>query len=113
MRVAIIGSRDFVDYDRFLEGIGLMESVITEVISGEARGADTLAKKYAAEKDIPFHGYPADWEKHGRSAGYIRNVDIVSNSDAVIAFWDGVSKGTRHSLNLAKQQKKPTLIIYV
>jgi hypothetical protein len=109
MTYAIIGSRDFNAYATFKATMDLYVD-ITHIISGGARGPDSLAERYANEKKIPFTCYPADWTTHGKSAGYKRNVDIVGNADVVVAFWDGVSKGTRHSLTLADNSNKPYFI---
>lgn len=116
MNLAIIGSRSFDNYgflkkevktfieENFLE--------ITRIISGGAKGADTLAEIYALEFDIPVTVIPALWDVHGKKAGYLRNVDIIENSDAVIAFWDGQSPGTQHSINIAKSKNKLLKIVY-
>ena len=110
MIYAIIGSRSFNDYKvmtHFLDSL-----LISGIVSGGACGADTLAERYANEHDINLTVYPADWEKYGKSAGYKRNHTIIENCDNVIAFWDGRSNGTYHSINLAKKLKKGVEIIY-
>lgn len=112
MRLAIIGSRNFNDYQIFTRILNQLRNVedITSIISGGAKGADTLAEKYALDNNIPITIFPADWNTHGKKAGYIRNVTIWDNSDLGIAFWDGSSKGTEHSFKLAKTQNK---ILYI
>lgn len=102
-KVIIAGTRDFNDYDMLKEKCERILSNKTdiEVISGTARGADQLGERYASENNYPIHRYPADWDKHGRMAGYIRNEEMAKNADALIAFWDGSSKGTRHMINIA------------
>ena len=57
--------------------------------------------------------YPADWLNLGKRAGYVRNTDIVKNSDMIIAFWDGKSKGTKHTIGLAQKMGKECKIINV
>lgn len=113
MKVAIVGSRSFTDYQVMIDfveySIGLGN--ITEVISGGARGADSLARRLANEFEIPYREYGPNWDKHGKRAGIVRNVDIISESDVVIAFWDGKSNGTRHSINTSKLQSK-VLFVY-
>ena len=108
MKVAVVGSRDFDDFDylsaildctRNLPGIDL-------IISGGARGADRLAEQYAKQHTIPIKIFYAEWDKYGKSAGYRRNIDIINEAEMVIAFWDGKSKGTKHSIDLAKKQGK-------
>ena len=73
------------------------------VICGLARGADTLGNRYAEERGHTVQYFPADWKKYGRSAGYIRNAEMAQNADALAAFWDGKSLGTRHMIEAAKQ----------
>lgn len=122
MKLAIIGSRGFEDYGHFvtvmLDWFGRYEeagpySVVTEVISGGAKGADSLGARWAKERNIKLTEFIPDWNKHGRKAGILRNEDIVKAADFVLAFWDGASKGTANSLSIAKRLKRPTLIIYV
>jgi hypothetical protein len=108
MIAAIIGSRTFTDYNYFFNKIKHLK--FEKIISGGASGADSLAKKFALENKIPFLEIPANWEKFGKSAGFIRNVDIIDQAEVVIAFWDGKSKGTSHSIQLAKKKNKEVLI---
>ena len=110
MKVAIIGSRSFKDYDllkKTLDGI----AEISLIISGCAVGADTLGELYAKEKGIPTLLFRPDWEKYGKAAGFIRNKEIISNADFVIAFWDTKSKGTAHSISLANKQGKKLIVV--
>ena len=109
MKIAVIGSRDFNDYVFLSESLKFLSSADT-IISGGARGADSLAERYAKENQINFVVFPADWDKFGKSAGYRRNVDIITECDSVIAFWDGKSRGTKHSIDIAKKQNKHVLI---
>ena len=111
MKTAIIGSRNFTDYKLLKEYCSKFD--ITEVISGGARGADSLAENYAKENNIKLTVFPADWKKFGKSAGFIRNKDIIDNADFVIAFWDGESKGTLNSINIAKSQNKKVDICFI
>jgi hypothetical protein len=117
MKLAIIGSRDFNDYDKVVHYVDFHFCIdsnrVDEIVSGGAKGADALGKKFANEFKLKYTEFPADWNKHGKSAGYIRNEQIIKHSDKVIAFWDGKSKGTMHSINLARKHKKDTIIIYV
>ena len=121
MNLAIIGSREFVDYQllwnvfhkHFVYSdseFGTIYSV-KEIVSGGARGADILAKRLALELDIKYTEFLPDWNT-GRGAGIIRNRKIVEASDMVLCFWDGISKGSKSSLVIAKELKKPTMIIY-
>ena len=74
------------------------------VVSGTARGADQLGEAWARARGHAIEQFPADWENLGRSAGYRRNVEMVATlkeRDAVVAFWDGKSKGTKHTIDIA------------
>ena len=96
MVAAVIGSRSFVDYN-YLHTI-LSKYNITDIVSGGACGADSLAITYAKEKSLKYHCYISDY---GIKAPFVRNKLIVSASQICIAFWDGVSKGTEYTLGLA------------
>lgn len=111
MKLAIIGSRDFIDYDFLCSTLEKYKPKITTVVSGGARGADKLGEKWANENNIETLIFYADWDTHGKKAGFIRNVDIIKNCDVCIAFWDGKSKGTQHSLSLCEKYNKPTKVI--
>ena len=103
MKLAVVGSRDFNDYGMAEEAIGklVLKNSITELVSGGAGGADQLAERYAREHSIPITVFEPDWELQKRGAGHRRNEKIVSAADMVLAFWDGKSKGTKHTLDLA------------
>lgn len=118
MKLAIIGSRSFDDWNladstfrRFFCDENGNPSV-TEIVSGGAKGADRQGAELAKSYGVKLTEFIPDWEKHGKRAGFLRNEDIVKTVDMVLAFWDGVSKGTGNSLGIAKRLKKPTLIIY-
>ncbi len=110
VKLAVIGSRSFRDYP-FLKNI-LKWYDISMVVSGGAEGADTLARKYAVEQDIKLKEFKPDWNKYGKSAGFRRNDQIVQEADEIVAFWDGNSRGTKHSINLAEEQGKPVYIYW-
>lgn len=112
MKLAIVGSRTFTDIDgldRFInESIDL--NAVTHIVSGGARGADTCAEEIAVRYGKEMIVFNPDWDRFGKSAGYRRNVDIINNSDVIVAAWDGQSKGTKHSIDIANQQEKPVHI---
>jgi|ERR1035437_317077 predicted Rossmann fold nucleotide-binding protein DprA/Smf involved in DNA uptake len=110
MKVAIIGSRSFKDYDLLKKTLNKIEG-ISLIVSGCAVGADTLGELYAKEKGIPTLLFRPDWKKYGKAAGFIRNREIIDNSDAIVAFWDGISNGTKHSISLAEKQDKKLIVI--
>lgn len=108
MKLAVVGSRSFNDYDclsKELDRIRKKQN-ITLIVSGGANGADRLAEQYAREHNIEILILKAEWGKYGKRAGYIRNVEIWNNSDFGIAFWDGKSRGTKYSFEIAKKQGK-------
>lgn len=122
-KVAVVGSRTFNDYE-------LLEKTLTDylfintsneefyyncyntiIVSGGARGADKLAERFAEEKGLDTEIHLPNWDLYGKSAGFIRNRKIIENSHIVFAFWDGKSKGTKHSIDLAKTMNKEIHII--
>ena len=105
MKVIIAGSRDIEDYDLVCYAVATSKLDITTVISGTANGVDKLGERYATEHGIPIERYPADWQKHGKSAGYKRNQKMAEIADALIAVYDGVSRGTLHMVNIARDKK--------
>jgi hypothetical protein len=102
MRVIIAGSRGINDYIMVCHAVQRSGFSISRVLSGMAGGADTLAIRYATENGLPLDPYPAQWGKWGRSAGYKRNVQMALNADALLAVWDGRSRGTQHMIQVAK-----------
>lgn len=109
MRVIIAGGRDFNDYSRLKRNVihklsNIAHENIT-IVCGEARGADSLGKQLAIEMGWEVASYPADWDRWGKAAGYKRNEQMAQNADALIAFWDGTSRGTMHMINLANKYK--------
>ena len=83
----------------------------TAILSGMARGADSLGVQYAAEKGILVQKYPADWNKYGRRAGMVRNRQMLEDADALVAFWDGVSHGTANMITIAKEAGIPVRVV--
>ena len=112
VKLAIIGSRGFDNEYIMFEALFDYMGKISMVISGGAKGADTLGEQWAKHAKIPTKIFYPDWDKHGKGAGFIRNQLIIDECDAVMAFWDGESKGTKHSIDLAEKQDKPVKIIY-
>lgn len=110
MKVAIVGSRDYADLERVRAYVKALPAD-TVVISGGARGVDRVAAETARLRGLQVVEYLADWNKYGKSAGYIRNADIINAADIVFAFWDGVSKGTKHSIDLAQKAGKLAEIV--
>jgi len=80
-------------------------------VSGGARGVDTLAVYYAREHAIPLQEIHPQWAVEGPAAGFVRNKQIIDAADTVLAFWDGKSKGTKNSIDLARASGKQLFII--
>lgn len=104
-KVIIAGSRDFNDFER-LCGICdyyLQNKENVEIVCGMARGADLLGKKYGEERGYSVKEFPADWDGLGKRAGYVRNEEMAKYGDSAIIFWNGISKGTKHMIDLSKK----------
>jgi len=103
MKVIIAGGRDFNNYELLKVRCDNILSKQNEIIivSGGAKGADSLGERYANDKGYSLEIYPAEWDKYGKSAGYKRNVLMSENADSLIAFWDGKSRGTKHMIDIA------------
>lgn len=104
VKTIIAGGRDFVDVEFMRESI---EEVlrygwnVSRVLCGLARGADTLGADWAVDNEVPIDYYPAQWENTGKSAGHIRNAVMANDGEALIAFWDGKSRGTKDMISKA------------
>ncbi len=113
MKIIIAGTRTFKDYS-FLKKkmdnilLNVKEDII--IISGKASGADTLGEYYAKEKGFEIIEKPADWSI-GKKAGYIRNEEMAKIADACVVFWDGISKGSKHMIDLSKKYNLKLRII--
>lgn len=101
MKTIIAGSREGFTFKDVKEAVDQCGWSPTVVISGTARGVDTLGERWANENGIPVEKYPADWNTHGKSAGYKRNQLMAEKAEALIALWDGTSKGTSHMIDIA------------
>lgn len=110
MKVGVIGSRDFHDYALVKKILGGINN-IDLIVSGGAAGADTLGECYADENKINTLIFKPDWKKYGKGAGFVRNKTIIENSDVVVAFWDGESKGTANSIETAKKLNKKSVVV--
>lgn len=117
----IIGSRSFTDYEYFKTKINYYlqnHKNDAVIISGGAAGTDSLAKQYAKEFGYEYKEFPAEWKQYGKSAGYMRNKQMheyISHfkKRGVIAFWDGKSKGTAQSFDLAPEYNNQLIVVDV
>lgn len=115
-RIIIAGSRDYNDYADFSHWIDLCFGKIKktiEIISGGARGPDSMGERYANERGIKLKCFPAQWKMHGKRAGIIRNRDMGDYADSLIAFWDGKSRGTKNMIEYMRKLKKKVQVIYL
>lgn len=106
MRIAIVGSRSLqVDH---LEDY--LPANVSCILSGGATGVDACARRYAISRAIPYEEYRPDYRRYGRGAPLRRNLDIIKNADHVIAFWDGQSPGTSHTIMKCKELGIPCTV---
>lgn len=89
-----------------------VESKITEVVSGRAKGADTWGEVWAVTEKKRIKAFPADWDQYGNRAGFIRNEQMAEYGDVLIAVWDGNSSGTRHMIQ-SMLNKGKQVFVYV
>jgi dissimilatory sulfite reductase (desulfoviridin) alpha/beta subunit len=115
-KVIIAGSRGFSNYkflreqcNKYLREKRKTCNII--IVSGHARGADTIGEKYAQDEGFDLEIYPAQWKKLGKQAGYRRNEQMAEVADALIAFWDGESHGTKHMIDIMTNKGLPTKVI--
>ena len=109
-KVIIAGTRFFNDYSLLKETADrLLADNITAgygivIVSGGCAGADVLGERYAKENGYSIDRYPAEWQKYGRKAGIMRNAVMADNADALIAYWDGISRGTKNMIDEARKK---------
>lgn len=113
MKVIIAGSRSITDPFYVMEAIKASGFDLTEGVSGGAQGVDSLGEKCCEALNVPFVRFLARWNKYGRGAGMVRNQQMGSYADALIAVWDGKSKGTEHMINWMKRLKKPVYVYII
>ena len=108
-KTIIAGCRNYQNYDHVREVLTrwILMDEITEIVSGGAHGVDYLGERFATEFSIPVKRFPADWNKHGKSAGPIRNREMAEYADQLIAFWDGKSRGTKNMIETMQKMNKP------
>lgn len=108
-KVIIAGGRTFSDYDLVEKSCNYylqnkLNNCEVIVVSGHASGADSLGERYAQERGLECELHPADWHAHGRAAGPIRNAQMADVANALIAFWDGKSRGTKNMIDTATKR---------
>lgn len=110
MKTIIAGSRGITDIRRVVAAVADSGFTISEVVSGGARGVDRLGEQYAARNGVPVRRFIPDWDGKGKVAGFIRNREMAEYADALIAIWDGQSRGT---WNMIEEARKRNLKVFV
>lgn len=116
IKVIVAGSRTFDDYEllksecNMLIAPGVFNRQV-EIVSGTAKGADQLGERYAKESGFDIKRFPANWARHGKSAGYLRNLEMAEYASHCICFWDGKSKGTKNMIDIANHQGLITHVV--
>lgn len=114
IRIIIAGSRNFNDYvllekalNKYIEDKKINPDEI-EIVSGHARGADSLGELFAKNNKLQLAKFPAQWDKYGKSAGFLRNREMANyalqETGVLFAFWDGQSRGTNHMINFSREK---------
>ena len=112
-KLAVVGSRDFEDYETMKEFItaNLNINEYDTIVSGGAKGADTLAERFADEFGILKVVFKPDWSRYGDKASFLRNTDIIETADECVAFVNNPkSSGTQDSIKKAKEKGIPLFI---
>lgn len=113
-KVVIAGSRDYTDYDTVKKYADIVLKNVAdeiEIVSGRCRGVDMLGEKYAKERGYSIKYFPADWNRYKRAAGQIRNEAMAKYADALIAYWDGESTGTKGMIEYARQNHCKIIVV--
>lgn len=113
MKIIIAGGRDITDVNELEQAIRESGFGISEVVSGSVRGADALGQDWAETNGIPVTLFPADWAQYGRGAGPIRNRQMGDYAEALIALWDGRSRGTESMIEYARSKGLKVYVHYV
>ena len=115
-KLIVAGGRDFTDRLLLEQNIqelanGIYADMALSIVSGMAQGADMLAYLFAVKNNIVVYQFPADWDRYGKRAGYLRNEEMARHADGLLAFWDGQSRGTKHMIETILRMGKDHFII--
>lgn len=113
MRTIVAGGRNVTDYRVVLNAMDIIGWTPTVIISGNANGVDKLGERWAKENVVVTEIFPANWDKYGKSAGYIRNDLMAKEAEALLLIWDGKSKGSGHMLKSAIKHKLKIMVYIV
>lgn len=111
MHIAIVGSRNYSHLNKVTAFVATLPDD-TCIVSGGASGVDQTAEQAAKAYHLSTIIYLSDWKSYGKRAGALRNQQIVNKADRLVAFWDGQSKGTKISIDMARARGIPVEIIY-
>ena len=120
--ICVAGSRSFNQYDHFRQYLSTQLSEWADLLADKkicwlsgmaSKGPDNMIIKWCIEESKPYAVYPADWDGFGKQAGYIRNDAMAKISHFLIAFHDGVSKGTKHMISLGRKYRLTTRVFIV
>lgn len=116
-RMIVAGGRDYSNQNVVNYYIDRVKDVCDSrglnlvIVCGMATGADTLGRNYAISNGLEVLEFPANWNRYGKSAGYIRNKEMGDVADSAIVFWDGRSKGSKLMIDIMHELKKPVVAI--
>lgn len=115
MKTIIAGSRNFNDYELLKREVDKVHEIapITEVVSGGARGADSMGEWWARQNGIALIIFPADWNRFGKAAGPIRNTQMANYAQMLIAFLAKDSKGTKDMIEKANRHNLIVKVINI
>ena len=109
MKIAVIGSRGLIVRDLEM----YLPEETTEIVSGGARGVDTSARYYAQKNGLKLTEFLPDYNKYGKIAPLVRNLEIIDYADEVYAFWDGTSRGTKYVIENCRRKKKKVHVFMI
>lgn len=111
MRVIVAGSRQLSNYMLVEHACSMLSKPMTMEICGCCRGPDMLGAYYANQRNIPVRRYPAQWQTYGKQAGFKRNEQMAEDAEALVAIWDGVSRGTKHMIDIARKRGLEVIVL--
>lgn len=122
MKLIIAGGRDFEDrilattsfgnFEQEVWELKGLEKPFTEIVSGGARGADRVGEFVGRFYNIPIKQFIPDWDGLGKKAGHVRNREMGDYADALLAFWDGESRGTKGMIDYATKKGLIVKVVY-
>lgn len=116
-RLIVAGSRTYTNRVRVFEILDKVakdqanNGYLIEIVSGLCRGPDLFGLEWAELNDFPVHKFPANWDKYGKRAGFVRNVEMAENADALLAFHINNSRGTMHMINIASARNLKVVVV--